>query len=158
MARENSFLALFSGTLDVSVVGDDLVLTPTNGGDALRFERQAPPRLEGVQWEVTGYNNGRHAVVGPKPGTRLTLMFQDGQLSGSSGCNQFHGSFEVEGKTLTIQVGATTRMACEDAVMSQEQEFLSALQSATTWDIVRGMLDVHRGDGERVLTASEVVD
>jgi heat shock protein HslJ len=46
-------------------------------------------------------------------------------------------------------------MACEAGVMAQEQEFLRALQSATTWTIVRGMLDVHRADGERVLTASE---
>jgi heat shock protein HslJ len=40
-------------------------------------------------------------------------------------------------------------------LMAQEQEFLRALQTATTWKIVRGMLDVHRADGERVLTASE---
>jgi heat shock protein HslJ len=37
--------------------------------------------------------------------------------------------------------------------MTQERQFLQALESATTWKIVRGMLDVHRADGERVLTA-----
>ena len=30
---------------------------------------------------------------------------------------------------------------------------LAALASAATWDIVRGMLDVHRADGERALWA-----
>jgi hypothetical protein len=40
--------------------------------------------------------------------------------------------------------------------MVQEQEFLNAIQSATTWNIIQGMLDAHRADGERVLTASEV--
>ena len=94
-------------------------------------------------------------MVSPKAGSRLTLMFQDGQVSGSSGCNSFHGSFTVSGKALTIHPLATTRRACEDEVMVQEQEFLKALQSATTWNITRGMLDVHRADGERVLTASE---
>jgi heat shock protein HslJ len=88
-------------------------------------------------------------------GTRLTLAFKSGQVSGSSGCNRFHGAFTVKGNALTIHPLATTRMACEGAIMVQEQEFLSALQSATTWDIVRGMLDVHRTDGERVLTASK---
>ena len=39
--------------------------------------------------------------------------------------------------------------------MAQEREFIAALQTATTWAIDRGMLDVHRQDGERVLTASE---
>jgi len=156
MSIEQHFQKSFSGALNVTVVGNDLLLTPDNGGEALRFERQAPPRLEGVQWEVTGHNNGRQAVVGPMAGTRLTLMFQSGQISGSSGCNRFQGSFTVKGNALTIHPLATTRMACEGSVMAQEQEFLSALQSATTWDIVRGMLDVHRADGERVLTASEV--
>lgn len=156
MSIEGLFLRSFSGSLNVTVAANDLTLTPENGGDALRFERQAPPRLEGVKWEVTGYNNGRQAVVGPLLGTRLTLMFQDGQVFGSSSCNRFHGSFTAEGNALTIQPLATTRMACEDALMSQEQEFLRALQTATTWEIVRGMLDVHRADGERVLTASEV--
>lgn len=69
---------------------------------------------------------------------------------------RFHGSFTLEGNALTIHSLATTRKACEDAVMVQEEEFLSALQTATTWNIIRGMLDVHRADGERVLTASEV--
>lgn len=157
MALERRFLDAFSGVMQVAFPQDGLVLTPANGRDALRFE-SAPPRLEGIRWEVTGYNNGRHAVVGPKVGTRLTLMFKDGQVSGSSGCNRFHGPFEVDGKALTVGALATTRMACEDAVMAQEQEFLRALQSARSWGIVRGMLDVHRADGERVLMASEVVD
>ena len=82
-------------------------------------------------------------------------MFRDGQVSGSSGCNRFHGSFTAQGNALAIPPLATTRMACEEGLMAQEQEFLRALQSATTWKIVRGMLDVHRADGERVLTASE---
>jgi heat shock protein HslJ len=155
MSIENLFLKSFAGDLRLAVVGNELTLMPQSGGDALRFERAAPPRLEGVKWEVTGYNNGRQAVVSPKLGTRITLMFSDGMVSGSSGCNRFHGSFKAEGKALTIQPLATTRMACEEDVMAQEQEFLRALQSATTWTIVRGMLDVHRADGERVLTASE---
>ena len=155
MSIENRFLKSFSGGLRVAVSGDELTLTPQDGGDPLRFERAAPSRLEGVKWEVTGYNNGRQAVVGPKLGTRITLIFSDGLVSGSSGCNRFHGSFKAEGNALTIQALATTRMACEGEVMAQEQEFLQALQSATTWKIVRGMLDVHRADGERVLTASE---
>ncbi len=156
MSVENQFLRSFSGAFDFRVAVNDLTLTPANGGDALRFEREAPAGLEDAQWEVTGYNNGRQAVVSPKVGTRLTLMFEDGQVSGSSGCNRFQGSFAVEGNALTIQPLTTTRNACEDAAMSQEQEFLSALESAATWEIARGRLDVHRADGERVLTANQV--
>lgn len=158
MSLEGRFLTSLSSTLAVAVTGDTMTLTPAGGGQALQFERAAPPRLEDVLWDVTGYNNGRQAVVSPKIGTRLTLKFQGGQVSGSSGCNRFHGAFSADGKVLKIGSLATTRMACPDEVMIQEQEFLRALETATTWDIVRGMLDVHRADGERVLTANPKAD
>ena len=38
--------------------------------------------------------------------------------------------------------------------MEQERQFLAALETAVKWDISRGMLDMHRADGERVLTAN----
>jgi heat shock protein HslJ len=155
MSVEDLFLKSFSGALSISVAGNYLTLTPENGGEALRFERLAPPRLEGVEWEVTGFNNGRQAVVSPKTSSRLTLKFQDGQLAGNSGCNSFHGSYTVAGDSLTIHQLGTNRKACEAGLMAQEQEFFQALQSAKTWNIIRGMLDVHRADGERVLTANE---
>ena len=94
-------------------------------------------------------------MVSPKVGTRLTLMFRDGQVLGSGGCNRFHASFTVDGNALAIHSPATTRKVCEDAVMSKEQEYLGALVSAATWEIARGILDMHRADGERVLTAKE---
>jgi heat shock protein HslJ len=46
-------------------------------------------------------------------------------------------------------------MTCAGAgVMQQEREFLSALQSTTTWGFDGRLLDMHRADGERVLTAA----
>jgi heat shock protein HslJ len=158
MSVEEAFLRSFSGALRVAGAGDELILTPVDGGERLRFEREVPLPLEGTQWEVTGYNNGRQAVVSPQTGTRLTVTFRDGQVSGSSGCNRFHGPVTVEENRLTIHPLATTRKACDEALMAQERAFLAALESATTWDIARGMLDVHRADGERALTATSMGD
>jgi heat shock protein HslJ/uncharacterized membrane protein len=156
MTLEKAFLAALSGAQAASVTGDRLSLTPAAGGQAVQFEREPKPSLAGVSWEVTGYNNGRQAVVGPLPGTRLTIAFKDGQVSGSGGCNSFRGPFTVDGNALSIGPLATTRKLCSaEGVMAQEREFIAALQTATTWAIDRGMLDVHRKDGERVLTANE---
>lgn len=155
MAVEKAFLSSLSGTLTPSVAGNRLSLTPVAGGNALQFELEPKPSLAGVKWEVTGYNNGRQAVVGPQLGTQLTIAFKDGKVSGSSGCNSFHGPFKADGNALSIGPLATTRKWCsKEGVMEQEREFISALQTATTWAIDRGMLDVHRKDGERVLTAN----
>jgi heat shock protein HslJ len=155
MALETAFLSFLSGTLAANVAGDRLSLTPVAGGAPLQFALEPKPTLEGVQWEVTGYNNGRQAVVSPQLGSRLTVVFKDGHISGNSGCNSFHGTFKVEGSALSVGPLATTRMQCsEKGVMDQEQAFVAALQTATTWEISRGMLDMHRKDGARVLTAS----
>jgi heat shock protein HslJ/uncharacterized membrane protein len=156
MTIEKAFLSALSGTLSANVADSRLSLAPVAGGNALTFELEPRASLEGSKWEVTGYNNGRQAVVGPLLGTRLTIAFKDGRVSGSGGCNSFHGPFKAEGKALSIGPLATTRKLCSaEGVMAQEQEFIAALQTATTWAIDRGMLDVHRKDGERVLTASE---
>lgn len=156
MAVEKAFLSSLSGTLAANVEGKRLSLTPAAGGTPLQFELEPKPSLAGIEWEVTGYNNGRQAVVGPLVGTRLSITFKDGKVSGSSGCNNFHGPFKVDGNALAIGPLATTRKLCSaEGVMAQEREFIAALQTATIWTIDRGMLDVHRKDGERVLTASE---
>lgn len=153
---ERQFLAALSGRLVVSMTDSGLQLAPEKGGEPLQFKAAAAPRLEGVEWEVTGFNNGRQAVVSPKLGSSVTLKFEDGTVSGSAGCNRFTGDYEASGESLSIKPLATTRMACDAELMEQEQRFLAALQSATTWSVFRGMLDVHRTDGERVLMANPV--
>jgi heat shock protein HslJ len=134
------------------VDGDDLIAT-TASGATLRFQREPPPQLAGVKWKVTSFNNNRHAVVGVLGESNLTLSFEDGQVSGSAGCNSFHGKYSTEGSQLTLGPLATTRRACEEPLMNQEREFLAALASAVTWSIEGNVLDMHRADGERAIWA-----
>ncbi len=49
----------------------------------------------------------------------------DGKLTGSSGCNNFNGSFKVDGNALAIEPGAMTRMACPG---NGESDFLNAVK------------------------------
>jgi heat shock protein HslJ len=156
MALESAFQRALAGTFRFAISDDRLTLTPASGAP-LVFQMAPAPRLEGVTWEVTGFNNGRQAVVGALSGTRLTLSFQDGMVQGHSGCNTFRATFKRDGDRLAIGPAAVTRMACAgDGVMQQEREFLAALETTTLWTIQDGMLDMHRADGERVLTANQV--
>jgi heat shock protein HslJ len=83
----------------------------------------------------------------------ITMSFKDGQVAGSAGCNNFHGTYATEGSKLTLGPLATTRRACEEPLMTQEQQFLAALASAVTWSIDGNVLDMHRADGERAIWA-----
>ena len=153
MALEHAFTSKLAGTFLYSVAGKVLTLA-SDSAPVLTFEAEPPPTLEGVTWEVTGFNNGRQAVISPLLDTKISLAFKDGMVTGTAGCNTFRATYTAGADSLAIGAAATTRMACpKDGVMLQEQQFLAALQSATTWSVERNVLDVHRADGERVVMA-----
>jgi len=154
MEVEAAFTRAFTGTLTYKVDAGTLTLTP-GSGDALVFLAEAAPRLAGGNWAITGYNNGRQAVVTPLVGSALTLTFgEDGALQGHAGCNDFRASAKIEGDRIAIGAPAATRKTCAGGgLMAQERAFLAALQTATTWMIKDGRLDLRSASGERVLTA-----
>lgn len=153
MAAEKAFLDALSGKHGVAIAGDRLTLTPASGSP-LAFQAEPPPTLTGVTWNVTGFNNGRQAVVSPRTGTTVTLSFENGKVTGTAGCNSFRATYTSEGSRLSIGPAATTRKLCPaEGVMEQERQFLAALSTAKTWTVENGTLDVHRADGERVLMA-----
>ena len=149
---ERAFHQALTGTLQYSIDGDALTLTSSSGA-TLRFDRQPPPRLAGVKWKVTSFNNGRQAVVGVIGDARLEISFDDGKVSGNAGCNTFHGNYTNGDGTVAIGPLATTRRACEEPLMTQEREFLAALASTVKWSIDGNVLDMHRADGERTIWA-----
>ena len=68
------------------------------------------------------------AVINPG---RVTLAFADGRVSGRGGCNLYSGPVEIGRGTLKIGALISTKMACADnGMMQQESVYLNALQSA----------------------------
>jgi hypothetical protein len=71
-------------------------------------------------------------------GAGAGLTFDSGgNVSGSTGCNSISGSYALDGSALTFGPLATTRMACEDALMAQEAAVLEALAGVSGWEIGR---------------------
>jgi heat shock protein HslJ len=158
MKLEHAVTGALAGTFRYTVAGKTLMLLDESE-PVLTFEAEPDPTLAGVTWEVTGFNNGRHAVVSPLKGTRLFMGFKDGAVTGTAGCNSFRATYEAGADSIAVGPAVATRRAClGEGVMEQESEFLSALQSATVWTFQGRMLDMHRADGERVLTASPRAD
>ena len=117
-------------------------------------ERESKPPIEGTTWVITSYNTARQAMVSPVSRTSLTIRFKDGTVSGKSGCNNFHGTYTLNGSAISLTPLASTRKAClNEGVMEQEQQVLAAIQSAVTWMLRDGLLDLVREDGARALTA-----
>jgi len=86
--------------------------------------------LTGAEWVVELIDGG---IVDR---SRATLVFDsDGGLSGRASCNGFTATYTLSGEALQIGAAATTRMACADALLEQEQRFLEILQQVQRFDI-----------------------
>jgi heat shock protein HslJ len=143
MEQASAFAAALAATTNFSANQSQLALLA--GNQILATLTADVQALAGTDWDVIMYNNGREAVVGVIEGTELTVLFgADGDLSGSAGCNQYIGSYTVDGNTIQIgQLGSTMRFCAEpEGTMEQEQAFLAALQSAATFRIEGNQLEM----------------
>ncbi len=75
-----------------------------------------------------------------------TLVFEDDRAAGNASCNQYSGSFELDGSSITFGLLVSTQMFCANpGVMEQEAAYLVALQSVDTWAIDGGSLTLSAG-------------
>src|SRR5512136_616558 len=129
-----------------------LTLVDAGGKELATFNAQSIG-LAGTSWIVTGYNNGKQAVVSVMAGTELTANFgADGKLTGSAGCNDYTASYQTDGNKISIGPAATTRKACEQTVMDQETQYLAALATAATYRIDGGKMELRTADGAMAAT------
>lgn len=96
--------------------------------------------LHGTSWRLVDLGEGQQPVL---PDTEITLLIDDGQISGSAGCNNYTGSLTSDAAVLqSFQVGplATTRKFCPDPISTQETTYLTLLGSVQGWRYDAGWL------------------
>lgn len=153
MAQEQQFLANLQLAASYSIEGDMLMIANAEGATTLTFVAGQEISLTGTEWGAVNYNNGNQAVVSLILDTAITANFgEDGQLSGSAGCNNYTASYTVEGENISIGPAASTRMFCAEpeGIMEQEAQYLAALSTAATWSIDGTQLTLRTADGAMV--------
>jgi heat shock protein HslJ len=89
------------------------------------------PALAGTSWTVISING-----AGVVPDSPPTIQFsEDGRVSGSSGCNQYGGSFKADGGAIEFGALQSTEMFCEGARGPQEAAFTAALSGARSYSV-----------------------
>ena len=83
--------------------------------------------LEGPAWDLV-------EIGGVPAAEGAEILFAEGRLSGSSGCNRFTGAFEVSGERVVVGPLAGTRMACPAPFGEQEQRHYEALAGVGQFD------------------------
>ncbi len=106
-------------------------------------------------WSLTAY--GPQGATAPAaPDSQASIVFNDdGTLSGSSGCNGFGGEYSVEGDQIKFGGLASTLMACDEPLMTQEGTVFKVLNDTASYQIDGGTLTVTKDGTVLVFTAAE---
>jgi heat shock protein HslJ len=154
MDQEMGYLSALGGAATYVIEGEQLIIANEAGEPVVIYAVAEPKSLTGNLWQVISYNNGKEAVVSVIIGTELTAFFnEDGQLTGSAGCNNYTAAYEVDGESITIGPAATTRMMCNEpeSIMDQEIEYLAALEMAASYEFEDDRLILLDAEGRRVV-------
>jgi heat shock protein HslJ len=161
MDQESAYLTLLGQAKSIIVDGDQLTLADAKGTTILTFVKTVPPAPEplvGTNWTLESFHTA-DAVSSVIAGTRITALFgDDGQVSGSAGCNRYFASFNVTGTSLSIGTAGSTKMACgTPGVMQQESAYLSLLGKTKTFTIKGDRLTLADVKGTPILTFAKSV-
>ncbi len=155
MDQEFGFMTSLQSAASYEISGDTLTMSNEDGEVVVTFVETEPLGLTGINWMANGVNNGRGGVQSIVIGNEITAVFgEDGSLSGSAGCNNYSGTYEVDGENMSIGPLAATEKFCEqpEGTMDQESEYLAALQTVATWSIDGDVLDLRTSEDSRAVS------
>lgn len=114
----------------------------------------APAGLPGTSWVLTGFAGPGSTAVPAAPGSSAPLDFRAaGVLNGSTGCNQFSGTYTADGAKLAITLGPMTQMACAGPLLSaQETAVTQLLPKVASFTATATELTLLGADGATMLT------
>ncbi len=109
--------------------------------------------LQGT-WTLTAY--GPEGATTPvAPDSQASIAFnEDGTVTGSSGCNSFGGEYKVDGDQITFNGLASTLMACEEPLMTQEGTVFKVLDGTASYKVDGDTLTITKDGTALVFTAA----
>ncbi len=130
----------FIGNFDQIVVGAVIEVSgqeiagmdpPLIVADTVRILGTSNP-LTGNTWILTAYNDHQ-----PIKDHQPTLKFETDQVSGTTGCNHFGGTFQIDGDTVRFEGIFSTEMGCmePEGIMEQERIYLELLRSVEKFEL-----------------------
>jgi heat shock protein HslJ len=159
MSVEMAYLDALRTVSAYALDGDTLRLTYADG--ELTFSAPAPQAdapLAGTAWFLESISQG-DAVASALRTTVISLIFADGRLNGSGGCNTFMADYTLDNDgALSIGPAGATRMACEPAIMNQESTLLTALENTERYVIEGDRLTLFQPSGSLIFVAMDAAE
>ncbi len=152
--QEATLIPMLTNIAKYEIKDGKLRLLMGDGTLLLTFTQLQPLPLEATPWMLNFYFSPSTAIwTPPLVGTAPTLRFEGGQVSGNTGCNDFTGKYDLQGDQLKISNLAATKKTCDqpNGIMTQEQTYLSTLESATTLQKFPRTVQLLGSDGQPLL-------
>lgn len=104
--------------------------------------------LEGTEWRLAAWS-----VSSSDPtALTITMVFADGQLSGSSGVNRYGGTYQAgPGDRFSVGLLTSTRMGGPEPAMRAESAYLTLLSQATSYQVAGSRLTLFDPNGNESL-------
>ena len=102
--------------------------------------------LEGVPWVLAaGIDVEGWETAAP------SASFEDGRITGSTGCNRYGGPYTVDGSTLEVGLLMQTLIGCPPPAGEVESAFVAALEQVAGWRIEDGELALLDAEDDELL-------
>ena len=92
---------------------------------------------------------GENAVSSNAP--TITFYALDKSVRGNTGCNSFFGNYVLDLYALSFYDIASTEMACDEPIMTNENQFLDALRKTGSYAIDENILTLYSKNDRSVL-------
>jgi heat shock protein HslJ len=118
-----------------------------------------PEDLTRSPWLLVSYLDEEKGPSAVPPGSQVTLSFgDDGRLSGNAGCNDYGGTYQLDGGLLSVKDLAWTEKFClsPPGVMDLEGKYLALLPESTRYNIDGNELTLSYYDERKLLVFRRV--
>jgi len=140
MRRSLTFALVVLGLVAIAGCGSTTTTTGSNSSGTTvpptsnrTGTSTTPAGLSGTSWQLVSYQGTPNVTVPAAPAATATLAFgAGGALTGSTGCNQFGGTYTADATNLTITLGPMTLMGCTSPVLTAQQTALTQLLPKVT--------------------------
>ena len=152
-------------------ISEETIDSPPAGGSSIRWvllevisktsvsEDQGVGFIEEQEWVLVSYENSQGENTAVIRGSGLTARFAGGQITGSAGCNNYFGFYQIDGNQISLSEIGATEMYCgePEGIMQQEADYVQALTKIAAYELAGDQLKLIDAQGNGVLLFSKMV-
>ncbi len=127
---------------------DEDTAVPEDGSGSSESETEEAAPVVNTRWAVDQVEATDASVQAGDDVEAYVLIDEAGEVSGSTGCNDFGGSAEVGDGVITFQPLMATKKACADKLGEIDGAMLSVLEGEVTAEVTGDQMTLTNADDE----------